>query len=124
MLIDSVHLPLLKKANSGDTIAQVKTAGVFYHGKGTRVNYAEAKKYLVSLAESEPEEIPEIGYGTLLYFIGETCYNLKQMQEANMWYRRSLDYFREVYIEDFANELIEDFHLEDLIKKTGTYLTD
>ena len=122
MLIDKALLSIKKKADAGDADAQIEIGNAFFHGIGTPINFAEAKKYMVMLYEHDPADLPQIGYGTLLYFIGEVCRQLGQMIEANGWYQKSMDYFRETYEDDFGNELIGDFRLETLVEETGRYV--
>lgn len=118
MLIDVELLPIKCRADEGDPEAQVAIMDAFYIGKGVPVDFAQAKKYLIMLSQNDPDDLPQLGYGTLLYFIGDACHRLGQMEEANEWYEKSMDYFRETYIEDFANELIEDYKLKSLIAET------
>lgn len=118
MLLEAKLFPLKKKADNGDPDAQIEIGNAFFHGINAPVNYAEAKRYLILLSENDPDDLPQIGYGTLLYFIGETCRKLGQMDKANEWYQKSKDYFRETYEDDFGNELIGDFKLENLIAET------
>lgn len=118
MLIDADLLPLKKRADDGDPVAQMKIADAYYQGNGVPLDYKQAKQYLLMVAANNPDDLPQYGFGTLLYVIGELCYHSGQMQEANEWYQKSKDYFRETYEDDFGNELIGDFKLESLIAET------
>lgn len=118
MLIDVELLPIKSRADEGDHEAQVEMMDAFYMGKGVPVDFAQAKKYLIMLSQNDPDDLPQLGYGTLLYFIGDACHRLGQMEEANEWYQKSKDYFRETYEDEFGNELISDYKLENLIAET------
>jgi TPR repeat protein len=119
MLIDAKLLPLKKRADDGDPVAQVKIADAYYQGNGAPLDYGQAKRYLIKVAANNPVDLPLYGYGTLLYTIGELCYHSGQMKEANEWYQKSKDYFRETYEDEFGNELISDYKLESLIAETA-----
>lgn len=118
MLIDAKLLPLKKRADDGDPVAQVKIADAYYQGNGAPLDYEQAKKYLIKVSANDPNDLPLYGYGTLLYTIGELCYHSGQMKEANEWYQKSKDYFHETYEDEFGNKLISDYKLERLIAET------
>jgi TPR repeat protein len=120
MLMDSSLFLEIKKADEGDVEAQIKVANAFFEGEGLPApNYLEAKKYMIMLADKAPDELPKIGYGTLLYFVGEACFLAGQKLEANEWFQRAHDYFQETYDDDFAAQLNEEYGLVKMIQKTA-----
>lgn len=118
MLIDAVLLPLKKMADEGDPDAQIEMLDIFFEGRGAAVDYSLSKKYMIMLSHHDPSDLPQIGYGSLLYLIGNVCGRMEQWAEAKQWYQKSVEYFHDTYIEEFANKLINEFNLESLIEKT------
>ena len=66
MLIDAKLLPLKKRADDGDPVAQVKIADAYYQGNGAPLDYEQAKKYLIK----DQQMTPMICHST----VTELCY--------------------------------------------------
>lgn len=120
MLIDVTLLPTLRRAEQGAPEALVKMCDAYCLGRRVPKDYAKAKQCLIKITQLySMDDIPQYGYGTLYYLIGDLCHSLGQHKEANEWYQKSIEFLRHVFIEDYANKIISDYRLEDLVKETA-----
>lgn len=107
MYEENLELTLKEKANSGDPRAIYDYAKVL-----DSVDEKQADQYYRKLAEFTPEELHFIGYATLLKLIGMISYEEGNYKEAIEWYKKSMDYIKANYSEEFGREVIEDIGLE------------
>lgn len=111
MVMDVKLLPLIDQAESGDTEAMWELALAYSYGKGVKKDKRSKKYYLMKLLE-KPDQLEPTSVGSMLSDVGDLCFDLREFDEAAIWYMKSIRYFLVNYPINEAQKMIEECNAE------------
>ena len=110
-IIDAKFLPLIEKAEMGDTEAIWDLVSAFNLGVGVKEDKNRLHYYLSKLV-ALPDKLTKYQYGGALSSLADITFDLRNYAQAADWYMKAILHFRENFSLEEAQELIDYYEVE------------
>jgi len=110
-IIDAKFLPLIEKAEMGDTEAIWDLVSAFNLGVGVKEDKNRLHYYLSKLV-ALPDKLTKYQYGGALSSLADITFDLRNYAQATDWYMKAILHFRENFSIEEAQELIDYYEVE------------